>query len=232
VDPREFSAVYSILLVSSFRLVREAVKVLVELHEGFHVIGESDDRSRTLRVFNELHPDVILFDLDPDYAAGIETIREIIKDRPDTKVIALSMHSEDSVVEGALRAGVRGFLCKAGPSGELVEVLIAVVKGQAYLSPLIAARVMDWVRTGEVRSTPNPALHGLTEREIQILRLLAEGRATKEVASALNLAVETVRSYRKSLMKKLEVHNVAGLIQFAASAGVIGIASPNKRVSD
>jgi DNA-binding NarL/FixJ family response regulator len=217
----DFQAVSSVLLVSSFRLVREATRALIERHEEFQVIGEADDRSHTLCVLGNLDPDVVLFDLDPDYAGGIETIREIVRDRPSIKIVAVSMHSEDAIVESALRAGVLGFICKAGPSDRLTDILKTVAQGGAYLSPLIVGQLIDRLKTGELRSTPNPALEGLTEREVQVLRLLAEGLASKEVAAALNLAVETVRSYRKSLMKKLKIHNVAGLVQFAASAGVI-----------
>ncbi len=228
----DFQAVSSVLLVSSSRLVREATRALIERHEGFHVIGEAGDRSHTLRVLGNLHPDVILFDLDPDHAVGIETIREIVRDRPSIKIVAVSMHGEDAIVESALRAGVRGFISKAERSADLVEVLTTVARGESYLSPQIAGQVMDWVRNRTLMSTKNPALEGLFEREIQVLRLVAEGRSSKEVAVALNLAVETVRTYRKSLMKKLKIHNVAELILFAASAGVIVLADPNKSRHD
>ena len=220
---------YSVLLVSSFRLVREAVRALIERHQDFQVIGETDDRDHTLRALGNLHPGVIAMDLDPDYAAVIETIKAIVEHRPDSKIIVFSMHLEDAIVESALRAGVHGFISKAEPAGELVEVLKTVARGEAYLSPLVAARVMEWVRTGEARHRRNSTLEGLTEREIQVLRLLAEGRVSKEIASALNLGVETVRSYRKSLMKKLKSHNVAELIRFAVSAGVITIAGRKDR---
>lgn len=222
----------SILLVSSFRLLREATRALIERHEDFQVIGETDGGSHTLRVLSSLRPDVILFDLDPDYAGAIGTISEIVRDRPSIKIIALSMRDEDAIVESALRAGVRGFISKAGRSADLVEVLTTVARGESYLSPHIAGQVMDWVRKRTLMSTRNPALAGLFEREVQVLRLLAEGRSSKEVATALNLAVETVRTYRKSLMKKLKIHNVAELVHFAASAGVIVLAEPNKGTYD
>jgi DNA-binding NarL/FixJ family response regulator len=217
-------AVCSVLLVSSFRLVREATRALIERHEEFQVIGEAGDPSHALRVLSNLHPDVILFDLDSDYASGIETIREIIRDRPSVKIVAVSMRCDHAIVEEAVRAGVIGFICKAGPSDSLTDILKTVAQGGAYLSPLIVGQLIDRLKNNELKSTPNPALEGLTEREVQVLRLLAEGLASKEVAAALNLAVETVRSYRKSLMKKLKIHNVAGLVQFAASAGVIVVA--------
>lgn len=219
----EFSAVYSVLLVSSFRLVRDVVRALIETGQDFHVVGEASDRSRTLQTASNLRPDLILFDLDPDYSAGIATIREIVKDRPDVRIVAFSMHSEDPIVESVLRAGARGFLSKAGPSWELASVLKVVARGEAYLSPCIAARVVDWVRNRQLMSTPVPVLVGLKEREIEVLRLLAEGQASKEIAGTLNLAVETVRTYRKTLMKKLKVHNVAELIQFAIAAGLMTI---------
>lgn len=220
---------YSVVLVSSFRLTREAVKALIERHEDFKVIGEADDRGHTLRLLSNLKPDVILFDLDPEYDAAIESIRRIIKDRPGVKIVALSMHSEDAIVESALHSGVCGYMSKGGSSADVVEVLRTVARDGAYLSPVAAARVVDWIRN--VKGNPHPALRNLTERERQVLRLLAEGKATKEVAITLDLGVETVRTYRKHLMKKLQVHNVTELIQFALAAKVIAISGPEDRGS-
>jgi DNA-binding NarL/FixJ family response regulator len=218
--------VSSVLLVASFRLFREGLRALIERHEDFQVIGETDDRSQTLRLLLTLRPDVILFDLDPDYAASIETIRETARSHPGIQIVALSRLGDDAIVESAVRAGVRGFICKAEPSDNLADILRTVVQGGAYLSPRLVGRVMDRLKHGELRRPPTAALEGLTEREVQVLRFLAEGLTTKEVASALDLAVETIRTYRKTLMKKLKVHNVAGLVQFAASAGVIEVARP------
>jgi len=211
------------------RLVREGMRALIDLDKNFQVIGETDDRDQTLRLLGTHRPDMILFDLDPDHAFGIETIRGIVSNHPGSRIIALSMRCEDAIFESAVRSGVRGFVCKAEPSDNLTNILKTVAQGGAYLSPLIVGQLMDRLKNGELRSTPNPALAGLTEREVQVLRLLAGGLASKEVAAALNLAVETVRSYRKSLMKKLNVHNVAGLVQFAASAGVIVVAGLTDR---
>jgi DNA-binding NarL/FixJ family response regulator len=215
---------YSVLLVSSLRLVREGVKALIDGHENFQVVGETDDRSRTLRILTSLRPDVILVDLDPDYEAGLETIREIIQDHPGIKIVALSMHGEGAVVKSAVRAGVRGFMSKAGPSTDVAEVLKIVVRGGAYLSPNVATQVMDWVKSA--KSELNPALESLTAREKQVLRLLAEGKGSKEIACVLNLGVETVRTYRKTLMQKLSVHNVTELIKFALNAGIIVFPRP------
>jgi len=220
----QVQTMYSVLLVSSLRLVREAVKALIDRHEDFQVIGETDDRSQTLRSLTSLRPHVILFDLDPDYEAGIETIREIIKGHPDIKILVLSMHSEGAIVKSAVRAGVRGFMSKAGSSADVVEVLKIVARGGAYLSPNAATQVMDWVKNG--KSELNPVLEGLTEREKQVLRLLTDGKTSKEIASALNLGVETVRTYRKTLMQKLGVHNVTELIKFALSTGIIVFPAP------
>lgn len=215
---------YSVLLISSLRLVREAVKALIDDHKNFQVVGETGDRSQTLHILTTLHPDVILFDLDPDYEAALETIREIIKHHIGTKIVALSMHGEGAIVKSALRTGVRGFMSKAGPSADVVEVLKIVARGGVYLSPNAASQVMDWVKNG--KSELNPVLEGLTGREKQVLRLLADGKTSKEIASALNLGVETVRTYRKTLMQKLSVHNVTELIKFALSTGIIVFPAP------
>ena len=209
--------------------MREGMRALIERDKNFKVIGETDDRSHTVRLLGTLRPDVILFDLDPDHAAGIETITGIVGNNPGIRIIALSTRCEYAIAEGAVRAGVRGFICKAGPSDDLADILKTVAQGGAYLSTRLVGQLMDRLKKGELRSTPNPALEGLTEREVQVLRLLAEGLATKEVAATLDLAVETVRTYRKTLMKKLKVHNVAELVQFAASAGVIVVTGMKDR---
>ena len=227
---RQLQSMYSVLLVSSLRLVREAVKALIERHKDFQVIGETDDRSQTLRILTNQHPDVILFDLDPDYEAGLETIREIIKDHPGIKIVALWMHGENAILKSAVRAGVRGFMSKTGPSTDVVEVLKVVARGGAYLSPNVATQVMDWVK--RAKSEVNPALESLTEREKQVLRLLAEGKTSKEIATDLNLGVDTIRTYRKILMQKLNIHNVTELIKFAFSAGIIVFPAPAERASD
>lgn len=138
----------SILLVASFRLFREGMRALIERHQDFQVIGETDDRSQTLRLLLTLHPDLILFDLDPDYAAGVETITEINSTHPGFRIIALSRHGEDAIVESALRAGVRGFICKAEPSDNLADIIRAVAQDDAYLSPRLVGRVMDRLKKG------------------------------------------------------------------------------------
>lgn len=216
--------VYSVLLVATFRLFREGMRALLERDKDFQVIGETDGYSQLLGLLSTLRPDLILFDLDPDDDAGIETIREIVRNHPGMRIIALSSRGEDAIIESAVRAGVRGFICKAETSDNLADILKTVAQGGAYLSPHLVGRVMDRLKHGELRSTSAPVLRGLTEREVQVLRLLAEGMTTKDVASALHLAVETVRTYRKTLMKKLGVHNVAGLVHVAAAAGLIVVA--------
>lgn len=212
---------HSVLLVSSLRLVREAVRALIEGVADFQVIGETDNGIQTLRILTSLRPDLILFDLDPDYETGLETIKEIVKDHPGIKIIALSGHGEGAIVKRALHSGVRGYMSKAGPSADIGEVLKIVARGGAYLSPNVATHVMDWVKNA--KSELNPALKSLTDREKQVLRLVAEGKGSKEIATALNLGVETIRTYRKILMQKVDVHNVAELIKFAIVSGVIAI---------
>jgi DNA-binding NarL/FixJ family response regulator len=202
------------------------VRALIERHEHFQVFGEADDLEHTLRALRNLRPDVILMDLDPDHAAAIEIIKGTIKHHPDVRAAVIATHIDDAVVESALRAGVRGFISKARSSSELFEILKAVARREAYLSPLVATWLMEWVRNGKPPRIRDSTLEGLTQRELQVLRLLAEGRVNKEIAAALKVGVETVRSHRKSLMNKLEIHNVADLTRFAISAGVVAIAEP------
>ena len=226
IRPQELAKVYSVLLVAIFQLVREGIRAVIERDSDFQVIIEAGDRSQIMQALDTLRVDLIVFELDPDRALSIETIKLILQNYPSNKIIALSTYDDDAIVENVVRAGVRGFLSKGEPSGDLLKALKMVAEGGAYLSPAIVARVMDLVRTRELRNRRHPALNILSNREVQVLKLLAEGKTATEIANVLHLSADTVRTYRKTMMHKLKIYSLSQLMQFALSVGLIVIATP------
>jgi len=156
---------------------------------------------------------------------GVETTAEILRHHPECKVVVLSMYEDEKTVVGAVRSGARGFILKKVSDSDLLEAMRVVAQGGAYLSPQVSDRLLSRIQKGDLESKPASALEMLSPREVQVLRLVAEGKTSKEIATVLDLREQTVRSYRKTMMKKLGVNNVAGLTQLALSTGLTQLAS-------
>jgi DNA-binding NarL/FixJ family response regulator len=153
---------------------------------------------------------------------GVETTAEILRHHPEAKIIILSMYDDEHSVVGAIRSGARGFVLKKASDKDLVEALRTVAGGGAYLSSQVSDQLLTRIQRGNLNAEPAPsALEGLSPRELQVLRLVAEGKTSKDIAVLLDLGLQTVRSYRKTMMKKLGVSNVAGLTQLALSSGIM-----------
>jgi DNA-binding NarL/FixJ family response regulator len=151
----------------------------------------------------------------------VEATTEILRHMPETKVIILSMYDDEHSVVSAIRSGARAFVLKKASDGDLVDALRTVAKGGFYMSPQVSEKLLVRIQRGDMEAKPVPSmLEGLSPRELQVLRLVAEGKTSKEIAVMLDLGLQTVRSYRKTMMKKLNVNNVAGLTQLALSAGI------------
>jgi DNA-binding NarL/FixJ family response regulator len=154
---------------------------------------------------------------------GVDTTTELLRQHPAVKVVMLSMYDDEDSVVSSIRAGARGYVVKRASSGDLLDALRVVARGGSYLSPHVSEQLLARIRRGQaVAPGRHPSLAQLTPREFQVLGLIVEGKASKEIAVMLNLGVETVRSYRKTMMKKLHVNNVAGLIHVAMAAGLAG----------
>jgi DNA-binding NarL/FixJ family response regulator len=161
---------------------------------------------------------------------GIEATSEIVRLFPDIRVVVLSMYDDDQSVVGAIRAGARGFVLKQASLSELIEGLHTIAKGGSYLSPQVSDRLLARIQRGNVDSSPvSPVIAGLTPRELQVLRMVAGGKTSKEIAEALDLGVQTVRSYRKTMMKKLGVNNIASLTHLALAAGLTTNLTPSSK---
>jgi DNA-binding NarL/FixJ family response regulator len=209
-----------ILLADDHQMVREGLKGLLELVLGAEVVGEAGDGRTALDMARKLEPDIIVMDVGMPGLNGIEATRQILGDRPDTRVIALSMHSEKRFVLGMLDAGASGYVLKESAIDELTKAIETVAAGQTYLSPKIAATVVDALRMkGEPSDATQPAA-SLTPREREVLQLIAEGQTTKEIAEGLHVSVKTVEAHRRGIMEKLDLHNVAQLTRYAIREGL------------
>jgi DNA-binding NarL/FixJ family response regulator len=154
---------------------------------------------------------------------GIEATSEILRQNPSARIVILSMYDDEASVIQAIRSGARAFLLKKASDSDLLDALRTVARGGSYLSPQVSDRLLTRIQRGNLDSAAGPSaslIESLTPREQQVMRLIAEGKTSKEVAVMLNLGVQTVRSYRKTLMKKLGVNNVAGLTQLALACGL------------
>src|SRR3984893_1750834 len=212
---------FSILLVDDHKILRDGIRTILERTPDFRVVGEADSGSDAVSQSRKLHPDVVLMDIGLPGMNGIDATSEVLRHCPDAKVMMLSMYDDENSVVAAFRSGVRAFLLKKASSSDLLDALRTVSKGGSYLSPEVSDHLLTRIQRGdwEGKGIPGP-LEGLSPRERQVLRLVAEGKTSKEIAVMLDLGLQTVRSYRKTMMKKLNVNNVAGLTQVALGAGI------------
>jgi DNA-binding NarL/FixJ family response regulator len=216
---------FDVLLVDDHKIMRDGIKAILGRDAEFRVVGEAETGSDALQ-FVKLHqPDLVLMDIGLPGLSGVETTAEILRHHPACKVVILSMYDDENSVVGAVRSGARGFILKKVSETDLLEALRVVARGGAYLSPQVSDRLLSRIQKGNLEAKRAPAaLESLSPREVQVLRMVAEGKTSKEIAVLLDLREQTVRSYRKTMMKKLGVNNVAGLTQLALSTGLTQLA--------
>ncbi len=216
-----------VLLVDDHKIMRDGIRAILKLDEDFQVVGESDNGTDAVALTRKLRPDIVLMDIGLPGLNGIEATAEILRYQPDIRVAILSMYDDEHSVVSAIRSGARAFVLKRASDNDLLDALRTVAKGGSYLSPQVSDRLLTRIQKGDLDSKPLPsALEGLSPRELQVLRLVAEGKTSKEIAVMLALGLQTVRSYRKTMMKKLSVNNVAGLTQLALAAGLTKLPGP------
>jgi DNA-binding NarL/FixJ family response regulator len=212
----------TLILADDHKIFREGLKSLLEQEKDLSIIADTDDGATAVELCLALLPDVAIIDISMPTLNGIDAARRVVSQTHDTKVIILSMHTDKEYVSEALRAGAQGFLAKACTAAELIAAIHDVVAGRPYLSSTISSALVGLIST-PVPKAPQVG-HGLSRREIQVLRLLAEGNCTKEVASQLNISSKTVETYRLNLMKKLKITSVANLVRFAIREGIANVA--------
>ncbi|HEY7785335.1 MAG TPA: response regulator transcription factor [Pyrinomonadaceae bacterium] len=207
-----------VLLADDHALVRAGIRALLDQTEDIEVVAEAGDGLETIELAKQHQPDLVLLDITMPGATGLEVLEKLGKEFPSLKVIILTIHDNPAYAVGAIRAGAHGYLPKKAASDELVRAIRAVMHGETYLSPEISkdaladykSTVSDEGRTEE-----------LTPRQIDVLRMIAEGYSTKEIARGLNISAKTVETHRALLMQRLNIHDVAGLVRYAIKTGLV-----------
>ncbi len=208
-----------VFLADDHKIFRQGLRGLIAEEQDMTIAGEAEDGRDAIAQIGQLEPDVVIMDIGMPALNGIEATRQIKRDLPKTRIIALSMHTDEKYVAEMLRAGAVGYLCKKCEADELLLAIRTVVAGQTYLSPAISETLVEsYVRSAT--ATPESAFSQLTDREREILQLLVEEKSIKQIASDLNLSIKTVHAHREHLMKKLNVQTVAGLTKYALRQGL------------
>jgi DNA-binding NarL/FixJ family response regulator len=210
-----------VLLVEDHSVVRQSIRLILERGDEFRVLGEVENGNDAIQFCRKSPPALVLMDVSMPGLNGIEATTEIVRHCPNTKVVVLSGYDDEVSVMNAIKAGARGYILKRASLADMLEAIRTVARGGSYLSPQVSDRLVRRIQTGNVMTQANsPMLQGLSPREVQVLRLVAEGKSSKEIAGVLTLELETVRSYRKTMMKKLGVNNAATLTKVAVAAGL------------
>jgi two-component system response regulator NreC len=204
-----------ILLADDHQILRQGLKALLE-REGFSVVAEAADGDEAVRLSRESCPDVAVLDFGMPRLNGLGAARHILRACPRTKAVLLTVHTEDHYVLEALQAGVKGYVVKTQAAADLVRAIQEVRRGMMYLSPGISEAIVE-AFLAKSAVPPDP----LTAREREVLQLVAEGKSTKEIAKLLGVGYKTAESHRMRIMKKMKIHDTAGLVRYALRRGLI-----------
>lgn len=212
---------YGIVIAEDHTILRDGLRALLQSDPEFEVIGEADNGLEAIRCCENLSPDIVLMDLSMPRMNGLEAIKEIKRRRPTTKILALTVHDSEEYILTTLQAGAEGYLLKDANHTELVMAIKSILTGNRYLSQGISERVIEGYQEGGQHLKPSSAWDNVTQREREILKLIAEGYKNKEVADYLCISLKTVEKHRANLMKKLDLHNAAALTTFALEKGLV-----------
>jgi DNA-binding NarL/FixJ family response regulator len=211
-----------VVLADDHVVVRQGLRALLVAEEDIDIVGEADNGRQAVQLVKKLLPDVAVVDVAMPGLNGLEATRQITDMVPATKVLILSSYSDDEYVQQLTEAGAAGYLGKQTAANELLKAVREVDKGHAYFSPAIAKRLRDQSRTafaeGQPLRHPN---RSLTSREAEVLQLIAEGQANKQIACELSISIKTVEKHRQQVMNKLGIHDVAGLTRYALARGIV-----------
>ena len=212
----------TVLLCDDHTVVRAGLRLLLETADDIEVVGEVENGRRVVPETKRLLPDVVLLDLSMPLLNGMEAARQIAREVPAAKVLILSAFSDDQYVQHAVEAGVAGYLMKETAGNDLLQAVREVARGNAYFSPPVARRLLKrsqemFLNGGPIRTKATT----LTSRQTEILQLIAEGHANKQISAVLTISIKTVEKHRQELMNKLDIHNIASLTRYAVSVGVV-----------
>jgi two-component system, NarL family, response regulator LiaR len=206
-----------VLVAEDMALVRSAIRCLLEQVPEIEVVAEAANGIEAVRAIAQHKPDVVLMDISMPELNGIEAIRRTAKMRPPPRIVILSVHTDREYVRAALAAGAAGYVPKTATREELIAALFAVARGNSWLSPPIAGVVIGEMLAG----SPEDREPDLTERQREVLQLIAEGHSTKEIARRLHVSVKTIETHRAQIMQRLDIHHVAGLVRYAIRRKIV-----------
>jgi DNA-binding NarL/FixJ family response regulator len=210
----------TVLLAEDHTIVREGFRKLLETESELEVVGEAQTGREAVALTRKLRPSVVVMDIAMPLLNGLEATRQIRKAFPDTKVVMLSAHSDDAYVEQAIAIGAAGFLLKQTSSHDLSRAIREVQKGNTFFSASISKRLRDQKSPVRGEALRRKVAH-LSSRELEVLQLIAEGKANKQTAAELGISIKTVEKHRQNLMAKLNIHEISGLTRYAIGAGII-----------
>lgn len=212
---------FDILLVDDHKIVLDGIKAILKHHAEFRVMGDAASGQEAMQFLKRTPVDLIVMDIKLQGLTGVEATSEILRYFPEVRIVMLSGYPDEDSVVGSLKAGARAFVLKDAGEADLIDALRTVARGGTYLSAQVSDGLLRRLQNGNLDSkTQGPLIEGLSPRELQVMRMVAEGKTSKEIAVLLDLGLQTVRSYRKTMMKKLGVNNVAGLTQASLAAGI------------
>ncbi len=211
-----------ILLVDDHTVVRQGLRVLLEAEPDITIVAEADTGRQAVQLARKHLPDVVVMDIAMPTLNGLEATRQIIKEVPTARVLALSSYSDDEYVQQLTEAGAAGYLLKQTAAADLIKAVREARKGNAFFSPAISKRLLEHYREAFLKGIPARRRSDLlTSREAEVLQLIAEGKANKQIASELAISIKTVEKHRQQVMNKLNIHDIAGLTRYAISKGII-----------
>jgi two-component system, NarL family, response regulator NreC len=215
------TGVIRILLADDHTVMRAGLRLLLERHENFEVIGEAADGREAVEIAAEQKPAVVVMDVAMPHLNGVEAARQILSRNPDIAIVMLSMHSDESYVLRSLKAGARAYLLKDSAEADLISAIQAIIEGRSFFSPGVRALLKEDYIYRLQKFGADDTYELLTAREREVLQLVAEGRSNKEVASLLGLSLYTVETHRTHILQKLNLHSVPELILYAVRKGII-----------
>jgi DNA-binding NarL/FixJ family response regulator len=212
----------SVLLVDDHTVVRQGFRSLLSAESDIEVVGEAENGRQAVQLTRQLSPDVVVMDIAMPQLNGLEATRQIVGAGLPAKVLILSSYSDDEYVQQSTEAGASGYLLKQSAADDLLEAVREIAQGNAFFSPAILKRLLEFYRESCLKGRPSSPRNGpLTSREQEVLQLVAEGQLNKQIAGALSISVKTVEKHRQQLMNKLNIHDIAGLTRYAMARGVV-----------
>ncbi len=212
----------TVLVADDHTIVRKGICSLIDGKADIEVVGEAEDGREAIDKVTALSPDVVLMDITMPHLNGLEATRQIKKMFPQIKILALTMYTNEEYILQILQAGASGYVVKQAAPAELLSAILAVYRGDTFLSPPISKTIIDEYLKHTIPST-SAEQEKLTDREREVLQLVAEGYSNRDIADKLNISIKTVGVHRTNLMEKLEIHNVADLVKYALRKGIIGL---------